>query len=257
MHSIKKRLKTTSLYYKWLVFKLRKDLDPEMALLPVLCDPLQASIDVGAANGVYTRKILLHSAYCYAFEPVPDRAERLSRALVGKATVYPHALSRKTGMTQLNMPLVKGESFFGRATIEPENDFSGFETISFTVKVGVLDDYSLPPCGFIKVDVEGHELAVLEGASTLIRRDLPTILVEAEERHRNNAVNSLRDFLEPIGYHGYFLRGKRLRPISEFVPSVDQDMNNAPAPGNVSSVNYVNNFIFIARENVIVSLMAR
>jgi hypothetical protein len=86
---------------------------------------------------------------------------------------------------------------------------------------------------------------------------MPTILVEAEERHRHNAVQSLRDFLEAIGYHGFFLRDGQLRPISEFVVDVDQELRNAPEPGQISNAPYVNNFIFIARENVMACLQDR
>ncbi|MEV9612698.1 FkbM family methyltransferase, partial [Klebsiella pneumoniae] len=45
-----------------------------------------------------------------------------------------------------------------------------------------LDDYDKRRVGFIKIDVEGHEVAAVEGGLELIARDRPTILVEAEER---------------------------------------------------------------------------
>jgi FkbM family methyltransferase len=37
--------------------------------------------------------------------------------------------------------------------------------------------------GFIKIDVEGHELAVINGATTLLTTQRPLLLIEIEARH--------------------------------------------------------------------------
>jgi hypothetical protein len=60
----------------------------------------------------------------------------------------------------------------------------------------------MPPVGFIKIDVEGHELSVIKGATALIRRDSPIILVELEDRHRPDAMRSFSSFLGGLGYGG-------------------------------------------------------
>ncbi|WP_246642623.1 FkbM family methyltransferase [Rhizobium croatiense] len=68
--------------------------------------------------------------------------------------------------------------------------------------------------GFIKIDVEGHELKVLKGAEAILSRDHPNLLIEAEDRHRPNAVASVIDYLTPFGYSVYCLKDRRLRSLS-------------------------------------------
>ena len=98
------------------------------------------------------------------------------------------------------------------------------------------------------MDVEGHELAALRGAEQLIREQAPRILVEAEERHRPNAIGSIRDFLEPLGYEGFMLCEGLLTSIRAFSPQTHQSLagvsleqlNHGTAPKG-----YVNNFVFV------------
>jgi hypothetical protein len=46
---------------------------------------------------------------------------------------------------------------------------------------------------------------VLKGGIDVLERDEPSIVVEAEERHKPGAVKNLIDFLISCGYKGYFL----------------------------------------------------
>jgi hypothetical protein len=95
----------------------------------------------------------------------------------------------------------------------------------------------------MKIDVEGHELAALRGASGTIENSLPNLLIEAEERHRKDAVISVLVFLSKYGYTGLFHVNGKLRPIEEFDASAHQDASTAGKP-------YVNNFIFIHKSKM-------
>jgi hypothetical protein len=77
-----------------------------------------------------------------------------------------------------------------------------------------LDEKITEPVEFIKIDVEGHELAVLQDGMDILRRDHPVILIEAEERHRRNAVQSIRNQLSPLGHCEFMVDGRRLVGIS-------------------------------------------
>jgi hypothetical protein len=95
----------------------------------------------------------------------------------------------------------------------------------------------------MKIDVEGHELAALRGAAGTIKDSLPNLLIEAEERHRKDAVTSVLGFLSAYGYTGLFHVNDKLHPIEEFDASVHQDVSMTGKP-------YVNNFIFIHKSKV-------
>jgi hypothetical protein len=60
-----------------------------------------------------------------------------------------------------------------------------------------LDDiYKGGRVSIIKIDVEGHELQVLEGARDTIKRDLPTILIEIHEYDESKVPSLLKE----LGY---------------------------------------------------------
>src|SRR5215471_17973797 len=66
------------LYWRFVAWRVGR-FDAELELLPYLCDPAKASIDVGASIGSYTVHLLNHSARCYAFEPRLDAVASLVR----------------------------------------------------------------------------------------------------------------------------------------------------------------------------------
>jgi len=70
-----------------------------------------------------------------------------------------------------------------------------------------LDDYmdltNVPNCKLIKIDVEGHEYEVLEGAKNMIEKFKPFILIETFKSKRPK----LNDWCEQNNYHSTWLRG--------------------------------------------------
>lgn len=59
-----------------------------------------------------------------------------------------------------------------------------------------LDNLILPKVSFIKIDVEGHELACMQGMTNLLKKDKPLIWLE-ENNHGDNKVTP---YLEKLGY---------------------------------------------------------
>ena len=96
-----------------------------------------------------------------------------------------------------------GEVKFGRSTIEEGNklvhdDIASVEEVE--VDVTTLDQHALTNVGFIKIDVEGHELAVVKGAAETLVRECPNLLIEANSHHYPNAVSEIHRFLAGLGY---------------------------------------------------------
>jgi hypothetical protein len=75
----------------------------------------------------------------------------------------------------------------------------------------------------MKIDVEGHELAVFRGARETLRRDSPVLVFECENRHiSGDDVFMVLDYLRSLGYDGSFVCRGALMPISGFDPAIHQ-----------------------------------
>jgi len=222
------------------LMQVRSNLDKEIDFLSFLCDKTKISIDVGAAVGVYTYYILKFSSFCYCFEVNDDRAKRLKKIFPARRVkVETIALSNKKNTAVLSTPIENGIPRFGRASIENENDFTGMKTKRDMVSTERLDSFVIKNVGFIKIDVEGHELAVLEGARELLVSESPNILIEAEDRHKKGAVGELSKFLFEIGYTGIFLFNNNFYDLKHFELDIHQNVEF------ISDKNlYTNNFIF-------------
>ena len=92
----------------------------------------------------------------------------------------------------------------------------------------------------MKIDVEGHELEVLRGASRTIAKCQPNLLVEIEQRHLSEPMSTVFHYLEERGYQGFFVEDRALHPIAEFLPERHQQLENEYSP------RYINNFLFWA-----------
>jgi FkbM family methyltransferase len=218
-----------TLFYKHLprfVFFINRvtnaNYEEEMRVLGVLCDPARTSIDVGAKVGMYLVRLLPVSKKVIGFEPIPELG-RLLRTVFAKAPnldVKEAAVSSRPGAATIRFPMFWfGFPKYGRGTIEPDNrlDFSKAREIrAFQVKVETLDQHRAESVGFIKIDVEGHELEVLRGTKEILMRDLPTLVIEAQECLIKNSVNGVATFLKSFGYRGFFIDGPRLLPVWDF-----------------------------------------
>jgi FkbM family methyltransferase len=220
-----------------------------MRIAPFLCDPHKISVDVGAAEAPYSVNICEHSERVIAFEARADQASEIRQLALAKnlpIEVEPVALSDRAGVGYLRI-LTKDP---GRSTIERLNelhDANGSASIELRVPVLRLDDYELRDVGFIKIDVEGHELAVLRGAENTIHASMPNLLVEIEDRHRPNSLRDVSEFLAKFDYEGYFILWGQVRPLATFDAHAYQDPSNIGGwkDGWARKGVYVNNFIFV------------
>jgi hypothetical protein len=110
----------------------------------------------------------------------------------------------------------------GLASIEPDNALRGLPVATIDVPLRRLDEYDLHDVGFIKLDVEGHEAAVLRGAERVLRESQPDLLIEAAEHNRPGALAAVAAVLAPLGYQGVFLYRGILLDVEVFDPAVHQ-----------------------------------
>jgi FkbM family methyltransferase len=214
--------------------------EPEIALVPSLCSRRLTTADVGASDGEYSMHAIPFSGVCLLFEPRPDHARILRDTFMQAAVVEQVALSDTTGNADMRTP--RGGA--SRSTIEPRNGLDyAHEVDVIRVPTRRLDEYARHTFGFIKIDVEGHEEAVLRGGLEIVRRDRPSLLIEIEERHNPGAFERIRTLLASFDYQGLFLHEKRLRDLAEFDVSTMQRPENICGGKKVGL--YLNNFLFV------------
>lgn len=214
------------------------DHEPEYFLLPALCDRRRISFDVGANWGQYAGALKDLSAGVIACEPIPELARFLRRSYGRAIRVEQTALSNKTGIAEFVV-----QSDWSYSSLGGPSASNGRKRLPVPLKT--LDSLAGEPVGFIKVDVEGHEEEVLEGAANVLARDRPVLLTEIEERHRPGALTRIRAAMSAQGYRGCFLYRGFLHDIARFRHDEHQSPANIPSTGDTKYGTYINNFLFI------------
>jgi FkbM family methyltransferase len=181
--------------------------------------------------------------HVYALEAHPALIAPLGRILGTRGTVLHLAASNEEGTARLTIPFKNGRELDTRSSLEADAN-PGFDLQSIEVETRRIDGLGLGPVGVVKIDVEGHEHAVLEGAEETLLRDKPIVIVECEERHHVGGVERTFGFFDRLGYDGYFLQREVLRSARDFDAAAMQDIAKASS-GSVRTGEYINNFIFI------------
>ena len=156
-------------------------------------------LDIGANIGYNT---LMFSDYgpVASFEPVYHEIithNARQNAIRNRINIYPCALSNETKLTEIFIPSKGCQSNthinYGGTSFHLKDDMKGD---SIKVKCERLDDIYDGKPSIIKIDVEEHELQVLEGAKETIKKHMPTILIEIHDFE----TSPVAKFLESLGY---------------------------------------------------------
>jgi|SRR5215469_4575896 len=167
-------------------------------------------VDCGANIGTHTIAMARHMygwGRVLAFEP----QERIYYALAGNialanlfnASAIHAAVGKADGTIMIPVPNYLSPGTFGGLELQPKGrpEYIG-QPISYApkdlrpVRLISIDDRGLPRVDYIKIDVEGMEMEVLEGADRTIRRDHPTMWIEWIKSDKE----AMRAWLEERGY---------------------------------------------------------
>jgi FkbM family methyltransferase len=234
-----------SIWLRWHFMHQPKTAERELLYLDRIVPAGAVTVDVGANCGLYTRKLARISRRVYAFEPSHQMAVLLRRTSASNVSVHEIALSDQTGNAELLIPQDGDELIHGLASLEAAVGASSKAVASLNVPTARLDAIVRQEVAFVKIDVEGHELNVLKGAVELLEHSQPVFLVEAEDRHREQATRSIFEFFKARSYRGFFLKEGNAVSVEQFSPAELQNASALlPDGGRKRGQSYVNNFFF-------------
>ena len=168
------------------------------------------AIDAGANAGLYSYALSRVCAKVHAFEILPQHCRSLEQFDAPNIQIHTIGLSNRHGEATVFTPVhPSGAVLMGWASLEKGNCPNAEQHLEEVVRVRPLDSFEFENCAFLKIDVEGHELEVLEGAAKTISRTRPRILVEVRKKNEASVEAFLRnlgfrqrDFGEVLGYAG-------------------------------------------------------
>lgn len=210
-------------------------------------------LDIGAHDGLLTHPLAaLPGAEVIAFEPLPSAMARL-RASFGGAppphvTLRAEALGAAPGEAMLTLPVLDGAPVEQWASLV--KDYAAHASVSaeaHPVRVITLDSLGLARVTAIKLDAEGAEQEVIEGARDTLARNRPVLSIEIEERHRAGSTREVPALLAALGYSAWFWDSGALHPLARFDAATMQVASADPAVFGASDP-YVFIFFFLPRE---------
>jgi FkbM family methyltransferase len=218
--------------------------EPEMTAVIAACDPDGVAVDVGAWFGPWSYWLSRRVESVVAFEPNPAVAAVLDRWLGATVDVRPVALSDTAGNGRL--------AISGRTRGEEGESHLGTGDGGVPVAVSTLDAQGLERVRLLKIDVEGHELGVLEGARNTLEEWHPVVVVELESRQSD--VAGAFGLLASTGFQArVFVDGRWERTGPDELVN-RQRRSRRPPGGYAGSVvrkgnGYVNNVLFVHPES--------
>ena len=170
---------------------LRHGISPSLEhnyVLKKYASECQYIVDVGANVGQFLLASFLINQQMpvYSFEPHPKSYMLLSRvsALHKKSRIFENGLSDADALLTLNvLSSPDSSSFLSPSTLQLKSFNQKVVHTTQRLRVSRLDSFipSITACtghGFLKIDVQGYELKVLQGATSLISNHIKYIYVE-------------------------------------------------------------------------------
>lgn len=179
----------------------------ETHLFPLL-DRKGICLDIGANIGNHAVSFADHFHHVHAFEPNAKALAllRINAKLRANITVHGVGLSDQKRQLEVVQPAFNlGGTGASATNGSPQDEKVQLDLVA-------LDDLALAldgrPVSFIKIDVEGHEAEVIQGAARLLREQAPVLGIEVDRRSIRNGSSPALLAAEALGYRHMYAMGR-------------------------------------------------
>ena len=153
---------------------------------------LKNCIDIGSHIGFWSKDFTNTFKHTYAFDPIPQVRECYVKNITNNNyTLYPYALGRE-----------ESKKMFLYSPSETGNTHAS-DRGNLEVTIKTLDSFNLEDIDYIKIDAEGYEIEVVEGAKKLIEKCKPFIHIEAKKKvmvKQNITMTEIEELFKSINY---------------------------------------------------------
>jgi len=196
-------------YMEWHVYWSKHDLIKEV--FSRYAKDKNSFYDIGANIGwvsLFYSKALNSKSKVYSFEPDLQNFKRLETNVKlndsKNITLFNYGISNLDNEQATLYDFKEGNHGMKRILKDKMKDSKSCEIINYKLDSIVFKTKEAVPPEFIKIDVEGYEYKVLQGAEQTLIKYLPGLLIEVDINNlkSNDTSNKeIVDFLKKIGYN--------------------------------------------------------
>ncbi len=165
-------------------------------------------LDIGANIGNHALAFSHHAKAVYAFEPIPEIFQLLKENITQNGLDHVHALNRALSDDTGDATIyINRAGNLGSSSLYQRNNQSESQTIRRQRGDDALAELGLDTVDFIKLDVEGHELNVIQGLEGTLGRCRPLVLMEWNEEEATRRINEAAVFDDLFSGYEFFVLG--------------------------------------------------
>ncbi len=171
--------------------------------------------DIGANYGVYTFLLGKKAKRVFVFEPIRECVEYIKSGYNKNNIVFINKiLSDNNDKKVIHIPIEKNRKVFGRSSVDNKFYFSEKRTLpSISLDQFIENiEFNNDLLSVIKIDCEGHELKVLEGALNFLNNTKLILLIEIEKRH-NPLYQHVFKTLIDLKFDVFIVKNKKLKSL--------------------------------------------
>jgi len=141
-------------------------------------------LDIGSNIGQWTRPLAKCFDRVVCFEPNPNFRECFNKNITEDNVLsYPYGLSDKEH---------KAKQGFNSTVLQQEDG---------DIDCRTLDSFGMSDVDFVKIDVDGFEVPLLNGAKETLTKNNPVINIEMKRDKRMDVVAKCESILKDLGYN--------------------------------------------------------